>query len=381
MPMNVLQDTLWLPVALAMPWYVMLLALKVTKFRSIKMIVILVSAVIFLLGLARLPLYFQYLFCLFVPLFVLLVYQITFIGRPRLHLLFYLVAVALLIANYRGQLFPNNPLGQSSRATTLQIASYNISSSVRMNNRSEILQFVRTFRPDIIAIQEITSADRKLLKDRLDDLYPYQLWSERFENYNGGVIFSRLPFYLQENINIRTPYSSGHINLNHAVVSHQGQKVHIFNCHLYHGANYLLHILYHKQPPANFRKNLTTSYLRHIDEAEQIAELVFKVEEPVILMGDFNDTPKSPVYRLFRTRLRNAFSDAGWGLGTTFGHQSLIGSMPSFLKFLVFDFLRIDHVFCSSAFRITQARVILSDASDHRPQIVDLVLNSTAATP
>ena len=107
-----------------------------------------------------------------------------------------------------------------------------------------------------------------------------------------------------------------------------------------------------------------------------IAEQVFPVNAPLIIAGDFNDTPNSAIYHLFSGKLQNAFAKAGWGLGGTFGHKSLVSSVPEKGRFLLFDFLRIDHVFCSKDFNVCGAKVLKFNASDHRPQIIDLRLKN-----
>lgn len=56
------------------------------------------------------------------------------------------------------------------------------------------------------------------------------------------------------------------------------------------------------------------------DRREQVGiieDFVAQSPHPVIITGDFNDTPYSIVYERLRKRLRNAFEDAGRGFGFT----------------------------------------------------------------
>lgn len=76
---------------------------------------------------------------------------------------------------------------------------------------------------------------------------------------------------------------------------------------------------------------------------------------PVILCGDFNDTPASFVYRCASKHLSDAFVNAGLGFGFTYN-----GPIP---------FLRIDYIFSDKNLFATQAKTIDEKSSDHKPII------------
>ncbi len=52
-------------------------------------------------------------------------------------------------------------------------------------------------------------------------------------------------------------------------------------------------------------------------EIHMVEEQVAQSPYPVIVTGDFNDTPYSVVYERLRRQLPNAFEDAGHGFGFT----------------------------------------------------------------
>ncbi|MBQ6189632.1 MAG: endonuclease/exonuclease/phosphatase family protein [Bacteroidaceae bacterium] len=80
---------------------------------------------------------------------------------------------------------------------------------------------------------------------------------------------------------------------------------------------------------------------------------------PVILCGDFNDTPISYAYQRIEKHLDNAFRARGKGFGISYREQ----------KFPV----RIDHIFYSHDWECTQAYVDQEEtASDHYPVIASL---------
>lgn len=91
--------------------------------------------------------------------------------------------------------------------------------------------------------------------------------------------------------------------------------------------------------------------------ARQAAEIRQYVEDsphPVIVAGDFNDVPSSYTYQRIRSpRLRDAWAEAGFGLGTTF-----TGPLPG---------LRIDFVMVDTSLTVLTAELLPEGSSDHRP--------------
>jgi endonuclease/exonuclease/phosphatase family metal-dependent hydrolase len=73
---------------------------------------------------------------------------------------------------------------------------------------------------------------------------------------------------------------------------------------------------------------------------------------PVVICGDFNDTPISHTYHRFHSLYTDAFQSAGRGIGTTYA-----GRVPA---------NRIDFIFHDSAFIATDFRIQKEVFSDHR---------------
>ena len=80
---------------------------------------------------------------------------------------------------------------------------------------------------------------------------------------------------------------------------------------------------------------------------------------PVLVVGDFNTPPESPIFDEVWDGYTDAFSAAGWGWGYTFfGTKTMV---------------RIDHILASRAWGVTACRVGQFIGSPHRPVIADLV--------
>jgi endonuclease/exonuclease/phosphatase family metal-dependent hydrolase len=86
-------------------------------------------------------------------------------------------------------------------------------------------------------------------------------------------------------------------------------------------------------------------------------EAIEACEWPVIVTGDFNDTPQSFTYRNIRKGLNDSFGRAGRGFGRS--HSDL-------------PFLRIDYVLLSPDFDVNRYELIRNDASDHFPVLATL---------
>ncbi|MFA6261486.1 MAG: endonuclease/exonuclease/phosphatase family protein [Bacteroidia bacterium] len=87
-------------------------------------------------------------------------------------------------------------------------------------------------------------------------------------------------------------------------------------------------------------------------QADQIRDFIAKSPHKVILTGDFNDSPTSYAYRTIRGEMKDAFMEAGVGLGRTY-----VGPMPS---------LRIDYIMGDPSFEFYNYYAKSFSFSDHK---------------
>ncbi len=107
------------------------------------------------------------------------------------------------------------------------------------------------------------------------------------------------------------------------------------------------------------------NHARRMTQAQKLARDLAGEAGPLVLGGDLNAPPSSPVLAtLEAVGLRNAFSLAGRGYGYSYGHTLRWG----------YDFLRIDHIYVSPEIDVIDSFVAAGDASDHRAVVADLVL-------
>jgi endonuclease/exonuclease/phosphatase (EEP) superfamily protein YafD len=100
--------------------------------------------------------------------------------------------------------------------------------------------------------------------------------------------------------------------------------------------------------------SLIRGFEQHSDEIKPIERLINDSPYPVILCGDFNETPYGNAYGSIRDRLKNAFEEAGNGFGFTLNRS------PSMI--------RIDNQFCSESIKVLDFKTLREiDYSDHFP--------------
>jgi endonuclease/exonuclease/phosphatase family metal-dependent hydrolase len=130
------------------------------------------------------------------------------------------------------------------------------------------------------------------------------------------------------------------------MVDYQGTKINIINTHL---------SLWPREQLLQIKTLLSSDWLRHPD-----------CSGPIILCGDLNTTPNSPVYKEICKRLKDS-------------QLMLSGHKPFKTWFAGYPIRRIDHIFVTPEFCVNSIQVshttLDRSASDHLPIIVDLSLD------
>ncbi|KAB2807307.1 endonuclease/exonuclease/phosphatase family protein [Phaeocystidibacter luteus] len=109
-------------------------------------------------------------------------------------------------------------------------------------------------------------------------------------------------------------------------------------------------------------RKLGRSYRIRGNQAEELALYVEQSPYPVILCGDFNDTPTSFAYKRISDLLNDAFVAMGTGSGDTYNKVNVIP-------------LRIDYIFTSTEFSCDAFSTVPALWSDHKPIYADFTLN------
>ena len=99
-------------------------------------------------------------------------------------------------------------------------------------------------------------------------------------------------------------------------------------------------------------RKLRVAYLKRAEQAKKIINHIKTAPYPVIICGDFNDTPMSYTYNQFNKGLVDAFRNASFGIGTSY-----VGKIPAG---------RIDYIFHSPSLFSSNFTIQKEVLSDHR---------------
>ncbi len=240
----------------------------------------------------------------------------------------------------------------------------------------EIFKFIINENPDVICFQEYFTSLRKPEYSPTQIIARFRHYGYRHVEYlksrtgntgYGLATFSKFPVIDKgsirfKNSNNQTIYTD--INVN-------GKFVRIFNNHLESigfkdGELSVLDTLdfriseSQRRGLRNISKKLNRAFATRSIQADAITRHIANSPYPVIVCGDFNDTPVSYVYRTMRSELKDAFKEAGSGFGGTYN-----GRLPSF---------RIDYIFHSPQFKSYNFERLKLEYSDHFPIITTIDL-------
>jgi endonuclease/exonuclease/phosphatase (EEP) superfamily protein YafD len=211
--------------------------------------------------------------------------------------------------------------------------------------------------PDLVGLQEIGPNAASYLTARLADRFPYQ-YQTHSPTPSGAAVLSRYP--LRETVAFRAS-DNGHW-WQRMIVDAPNGPITYFNIHTK---------IPRVQPAEQSGGGLLSRAFcteRRGREVRRLAEMLDKVEGPVIVCGDFNMTERSADYRLVATRLRDAYKAVGAGLGHTFPAW---GKGPHPFP-APFPMLRLDYIWHSDHFSAAWASKGDAGLSDHHPIVVGL---------
>lgn len=108
---------------------------------------------------------------------------------------------------------------------------------------------------------------------------------------------------------------------------------------------------------------MKATILQHEDEWNILNQAIQESPYPIIIAGDFNDTPMSYICGRMRRSLNDSFESQGKGIGVTYH-----GRYPNY---------RIDYIYHSPSIKVLSYSRIKSDMSDHFPIVVHMDFEET----
>lgn len=272
--------------------------------------------------------------------------------------------------------------GSSTEEYTLKLTTYNlqrfgldIDTYSFGENKDKISQFLADEKSDIYCLQEFHGKGTTLyeplqqMKTKLgaEDYYYESYFNPRFNQLTGLVIFSaydainkgKLKFDGSRTFGI---YTDLIINKD---------TVRVFNIHLA-SIQLMPSDIDFVINPGKDEETFSIHALKIYDKLneafmlreQQMDFLLVELEKspyPILLAGDFNDTPSSYIYNRISSELKDTFVKSGSGFSITYA-----GRIP---------FLRIDFIMAGETFSIVDYKRHRFNSSDHFPISAKLMLN------
>ena len=262
-----------------------------------------------------------------------------------------------------------------NKTNTFKVLSYNVrlfnyfENNHGVTSEKKVIEFIKAQKPDIICLQEFyvsgyPAVEEKFIIEALGGKYysHMKLSGSGKNRYYGIITLSRFPIVTKGEI-IHPGSSSLSI---YTDVLIQKDTFRIYNNHL---QSFRL-----KRMERSFIDELTASddketmkevkglsvslkkgFVKRALQAEIVKAQINKSPFPVMVVGDFNDTPVSYAYRKIRSGLYDSFVNSGYGAGFTYK-----GNYPPNR----IDYILYDKTLINSYFEIKKVKY-----SDHYPII------------
>jgi endonuclease/exonuclease/phosphatase family metal-dependent hydrolase len=276
----------------------------------------------------------------------------------------------LLPLNLRSSEIPvNAPQDRFLTALSYNVRGFNIYQwNKEAEAKKEIFDFLEAQKPQLVCFQEYyTSSQTGHTQDDISSelqylpFYAVFYTTDRTNREGFGIAtFSKYPIIKKS----RIPFSSSLNAAMYTDIKFRSDTIRIFNIHLqsirFQEEHYAFidtaRLKYSNEQMNEIRaigSRLKTAFSLRAAQAQVIANYIRQSPYPVILMGDFNDTPQSYAYRKIKKGLSDAFRKSGRGFGNTYA-----GELPSF---------RIDYILYGPPFLSTDFKRSKTDYSDHYP--------------
>jgi len=301
----------------------------------------------------------------------LLVFNIFFlvfwlIQRSRNFLLSFLI---ILLGMGQLNSFVQFKAHKKDKGNGIKILTYNVNyfsynKKNKSNNSDHLIDYLRKSSSDIICLQEVSLAQSgklsaKGLQEVLPNIRYYHLAHSVW--FGGPITFSRYPIVNYGEIRFA---NTSNMVLFSDIRINESQTIRVYNCHFQSFQIKPDDYTIIETPTSGSNKTklkevfqlghkLVTAFTIRAVQARTVSKHIKSCPYPVVICGDFNDTPWSYTYHTLIDNLKDSFVESGFGISNTYN-----GKLPSF---------RIDYLLHSKAYRSFSYKRDRVPFSDHYP--------------
>lgn len=277
--------------------------------------------------------------------------------------------LVLTFPNWRNSMVINKITDVAADTETFSILTYNVMLFDFQKQIDNILDFIAESDADIVALQEFgyyfNNKNKEKLFSGIEALYPYRQITYKAKNKRyciGTAILSRYPIINSRKINYESDYNLS----TYSDIVIDDDTIRLINNHLesnkLNANDKKLAQLLREDPTSDdvvktgndVRLKLGAAAQKRTAQAQAVRHEINRSPYPVIVVGDFNDTPQSYTYHLLAQNLNDVYSLAGpWGYRWSYNRDGL--------------YFRIDHILADRAFTPVKAEIGKVKYSDHYP--------------
>lgn len=300
---------------------------------------------------------------------------ITFVYWLLLRSVKWSIAVLLTVAigySYLFRLFAYGEVNElpSTAETSIKVLSNNVqifdlydeNKEQKYATRDSIFNYVISQNPDVVCFQEFYKKDEPTKFKTTDllvknfsavDHHQRYIYKKTGHQHFGVALFSRLPIIAKGDVIFEVEDETNYNFCIYADVVKNADTFRVYNVHLQSfRISKIEDDTTKTEQLKGVVKKLKTAYPKRANQAIRVNEHIRNSPYPVIVCGDFNDTPVSFVYNQFQGHLTDAFLNCGSGIGSTY-----VGKLPAG---------RIDYIFHSPELVSTNFEIQKRPFSDHR---------------
>lgn len=264
---------------------------------------------------------------------------------------FFVSFIVLLISYFYFNVFYEvSSEGDASQyKNTLNVLSYNVRlfNAYEKNPDTDAIKIISEIlteeNPDVVFVQEYYKPNK------IDfSAYPHKYIHFKSEKAKlGHAFFSKYPIINTGAFDFENTYN----NTIYADIVKGADTIRLYNVHLQSLGIIPRVSFLQDSDNEKLRKRVSTAFEKQQGQVEAILVHKQNTKNPVIISGDFNNTPFSYSYRKLKDGMLDAFRERGNGLGTTF-------------KFEKYP-MRIDYIFASNELNILSFDTMEKTFSDH----------------